>query len=153
MSAFIVGDDHVNALVTYAMLKRVSYYHDGKRFKIVSDNAEEVGRILMDENVRSVAYRYCGRIDDDAKNSGAAYRFRLFPPNTPALYILKGCHCFAYQASETDDWETTRAHSIIAAIEAQAMYDLPGYDDAPWEITRPAGPQPVLLSTLARRGG
>ena len=47
MSAFIVGDDHLNALLTYAVDRRISYWNprSKERTDITSRNVEEVGRI------------------------------------------------------------------------------------------------------------
>ena len=38
---------------------------------VTRDNAEDVGRILVEENVRLVLYRYGGRLGDDEKQAAA----------------------------------------------------------------------------------
>lgn len=38
---------------------------------VARDNAEDVGRILVEENVRLVLYRYGGRLGDDEKRAAA----------------------------------------------------------------------------------
>lgn len=66
MSAFIVSHDHIDALLTFAKLHRVAYYvpqsicnkPGGTRVTIDDDTVSEVGRILLDENERSVRHRY-----------------------------------------------------------------------------------------------
>jgi hypothetical protein len=58
MSAFICTDAHLNVLVNYAVAKRASYYWNPNRVYISSENASEIGQILLDENYRSVNYRY-----------------------------------------------------------------------------------------------
>lgn len=154
MSAFIVGHDHIDALLTFAKLHRVSYYVPqsicsvlgGTRVDITSQTATEVGAILLTENERSVRHRYSdckagdlpGTIGEDAAN----YKFRDFgellrlPMAKQCAWILNGCRCFDYQACETDDYEDSLAHSIIEAIQAAAIRALPHIEDAPWEINR-----------------
>lgn len=136
MSAFIVDDMHINAIVTYAIDHRLDYYSaDAKtRIAITSDNAEAVGRILMDENVRSVCARY-SEVADDEKSAGATYSFKRFPVPLTSIEIIKACDCLAYQSCETDNWEESLAWNIINAIKGSAVHGIGGYEAAPWEIT------------------
>ena len=145
MSAFVVSHDHIDGLVTFAIDKRVSYWVEaqGTRVNITIENAEEIGRLLLEENQRSVGYRY-GEDDPDEMpgtvgENDATYRFQHFREPLSAVTILKACSCFAYQSCEHPDWEKSLAHSIIEAIRHRAISALPGYDSAPgWEITRQA---------------
>lgn len=149
MSAYVVNDDHIDALITFAVLKRVSYYFDGRWREIGDTTATDAGRILLTENERSVAHRYPG---DDSRGEGPSYRFKMFPPDsvTP-LAILKGVQGLEYQCSETPDWRTTEAHAILHAIERAAIRALPGYAAGAWEIKRPAdAPVVISLSAMAR---
>lgn len=154
MSAFIVSHDHIDALLTFAKLHRVDYYvpqhvcnvPGGTRVDITSDNATEVGAILLTENERSVRCRYSdidptdlpGTIGENA----AGYRFREFsdlyrlPAGKKCAWILNACRCYDYQACETDDYEQSLAHRIVEAIQAAAIRALPHIEDAPWEINR-----------------
>lgn len=152
MSAFIVSHDHIDAILTFAKLHRVSYYvpqsicnkPGGTRVDIDRDTVTEVGRILLTENERSVRYRYSddsdlpGTIGEDA----ASYRFREFselyqlPAGKKCAWILNACRCFDYQACETDNYEESLAHKIVDAIESAAIRALPHIEDAPWEINR-----------------
>ena len=154
MSAFIVSHDHIDALLTFAKLHRVSYYvpqsicnkPGGARVDITSQTATEIGAILLTENERSVYARYkdCGpgnapgTIGEDAAN----YRFKEFgellrlPMAVQCAWILNGCRCFDYQACETDNYEDTLAHLIIEAVQSAAIRALPHIEDAPWEINR-----------------
>lgn len=154
MSAFIVGHDHIDALLTFARLHRVSYYvpqsicnkPGGNRVDINGETATEVGRILLDENERSVRFRYSDCPADDLPGTigeeSAGYRFRDFselymmPMGKQCAWILNGCRCFDYQACETDDYRQSLAHLIIEAIQAAAIRALPHIEDAPWEINR-----------------
>jgi len=158
MSAFIVSHDHIDALLTFARIHRVSYYvpqsicnkPGGTRVDINIQTVTEVGRILLTENERSIYARYpdCrpggngnpGTIGEDAAN----YKYRDFSElhrlqkGVQCVWIMNGCRCFDYQACETDDYEESLARSIIEAIRDAAIRALPGTSDAPWEINRKA---------------
>lgn len=140
MSAFIVSNDHIDALLSYCLRQAytVSYYNpeSGRRHPINYETAEEVGRILLDQNVRSVDHRYGGRIDDDMRNAAANYRFQYYWPHLKAVEVISAVHCLEYQSCETDDWEGSLAWRICQAIKAEAISNLPGYREAPWEIRR-----------------
>jgi len=159
MSAFIVGHDHIDGLLTFATGKKygspVSYYLPGGRVDITEQNATEIGRILLTENERSVKYRYPGETTDTLPGTigedAVSYKFKPFY-GLPAVAILKACSCYDYQACETDDYQESVACKIIDAIRGRAITSLPGYDDANgWELRRPAergnGPRVVLKET------
>ena len=102
---------------------------------VTRDNAEEVGRILLAENVRSVTHRYGGRLDDDEQNAAALYRFAYAGRPRSPVQLIKAVHCLDYQSCETEDWESSIAWRICQAILANATTKLPGYETAAWEIT------------------
>jgi hypothetical protein len=139
MSAYIVSNTHINALVTFAIDARVSFYFANERTEITARNAAEIGRALMDENVRSVATRYRSGITREEQTAGNDYLFKRF--NTPLTPVeaIKACHNLSYQSCETDDWEATKAHRILDAIQDKAVTQLPGYEKAPWGIDSDKG--------------
>jgi hypothetical protein len=59
MSAFTVTNTHINALVRYASRKKLSvpYGHPSVRLN-VSEHEQQVAQLLLDENIKSVNYRY-----------------------------------------------------------------------------------------------
>jgi hypothetical protein len=146
MSAFIVGHDHIDALLTFAVSRggschgTASFYDENRseRIYITEENATEIGRILVAENERSVAHRY-----NETPGSAADYRFkRWLALPLSAVSVLKGCDCFDYQACETEDYEASPAKTIIDSIRRAAIHRLPGYEDAPgWGFRRPAAVQ------------
>jgi hypothetical protein len=113
---------------------RMSYWDGSNRVYVTRDNAEEVGRILLEENVRSVNYRYGGRIGDDEKNAAALYCFTYAARPLSPVQLIKAVHCLDYQSCETEDWETTQAWRICQAVLSAATGRLPGYEAAAWEI-------------------
>jgi hypothetical protein len=146
MSAFLVGHDHIDALLTFAAQRgsygsRASYYSvkDQGRIEITDNNATEIGRILLTENERSIRARY-GDDNDMLRKSGehaATYKFQPWLFTLTAVSILKGCNCFDYQARETDDYDLSVAHRIINAIRSHAIHRLSRYEDAKgWEFRR-----------------
>jgi hypothetical protein len=161
MSAFIVDNRHIDAIVTYAIAKRVRYFNPNNSrreqwIEITARNAEEIGRILLDENVRSVAHRYENRINEDERNAAAIYAYRPFPTPLAAVEFIKACKCLEYQSCETNDYETTLAYRILRACAESATNDLRGYEKAPWEISDQsmAGLQhagQITLTSLIRR--
>ena len=133
MSAYIVEDDHINGLVTWAKLARVSYYWQGRRREIAGDESRIVS-VLYAENVRSVNSRY----SEHETAGGFVYRIPgEWALRISAVQILKACHCYACQACECADWETTEARAIVRAIEAAAIRAIPGYESADWGIGAP----------------
>jgi hypothetical protein len=147
MSAFIVSHDHIDALVSFALVSRLRYVTEGRCIDITRDNATEVGCILLAENTRSVLSRYPNETEETAPGregeSVASYKYSPFagleslPQHKLVGLILSGCSCFDYQACETNDYESSVACQIIEAIRTEAIRMVPKYD-APWEITRDA---------------
>ena len=135
MSAYIVEDDHIDALITFCIDHQLRYRVDGKSVFITEANAEEVGRILLDANVASVHHRYEGRIDDDEKNAASNYRFKRFVPGITLMQAICGVRCLDYQSCERDDWELSTAWRICQSITDHAIARLPGADEC-WQIRR-----------------
>ena len=141
MSAFVVGYDHIDALLTYALAERqnpVSYGlpTTGNRIEITEENATKVGRILLAENERSVRFRYPND-PDEGDGYVKDYTFSNFEKPLTPVAVLNGCDCFDYQACETDDYKQSVAYQIIDAIRHRAIRNLPGMENAPgWEFRR-----------------
>jgi len=129
MSAFTVSDKHISALVNYP--KNDGYYYWNNQPHYFNGTRGAIGQILVNENYRSVNARYDEQAQapefeyDSSSRRGDIYS---------AVQIIKACQCYAYQACETDDWESTEAYAIIETIKAEAIHRLPGYDTADWEI-------------------
>lgn len=145
MSAFVVSHAHIDALLSFANLKKMTD-HLGY---LVNHGTEKVslttlGRILLAENERSVLHRYPDCTEADMPGTigeeAITYKFRqwqnVFKMNYTQLCvtIIKQCDCFDYQACENDDYEDSIAAQIIRHIRGRAVRGLPGYDDAPWGI-------------------
>ena len=132
MSAFIVGNKHINAMLKAASLNRypgdgAHYYWNGESYYF-NGNSHIIGQKLVDENYRSVNYRYTEQEEPEQFKSMV-----LHAEYTP-VQIIKACDCYNYQSCETPDWRETEAYAIMTALRERAIDMLPGYDEADWNI-------------------
>lgn len=127
MSAFIVSDKLLNVILTMAVIKKASYYWEGNigRVDISRANASEIGQKLLDENFRSVNYRY--RENDKA----ARFEYRAVRSDEySAVDVLKAIDCLDYQSCETDNWSKSEAWAILDGIKNAMIRSLPGYEES-----------------------
>jgi hypothetical protein len=135
MSAYIVPDYHINALVSWAASRNgsgaVSYYWNGKRREIRND-AKRIASVLYAENVRSVNSRY------KEADLAHGFTFKQVANMLNPIDVIKACHGYGYQACETDDWPQSEAFAIIAAITQSAIRALPEYEKSKaWCLSGP----------------
>ena len=121
MSAFIVGHDVIDVLVTFAIDNRISYRVEDINCICEPSDATKLGKLLMRECERSVQYRY-------PNNSNAELPGTM--GERASNYVFKRDDCFRefirdqvdnydYQACECDDYEQSTAYRIINAIKAE----------------------------------
>jgi len=132
MSAYIVEDAHIDALINFAISKKASYYFTGnnRRIDFTKETANEIGQHLLNENFRSVNHRYRNEYGKPHKYN---FKFKLTPAHSPVA-ILKAINCLEYQSCEHDEWETSEAYKILDGIKSYAIYALPGYEAANWGV-------------------
>lgn len=137
MSAFVVNPNHVNAIIRalwdeqHPLSWRKS--HTQGYARLTHETADEVGRMLLAENIRSVQCRYPDL--DLTGLSAEAAEFTvdwLWKSPTP-VEALKLVKCLDYQSCETSNWESTEAFRFLEAARERLIVKLPGYEDAPWE--------------------
>lgn len=132
MSAFVVSHNHINALVAFAIRQeyggRPSYYFKGER--CFYEPESWIGQVLLDENIRSVNHRY----EEQTPPEPYKFYWPVFKAVISPLQAIKACACLDYQSCETPDWQDTRAYAILQDIRERAIRELPGYDEAHWEI-------------------
>ena len=133
MSAFIVCNEHINAMLQASgnRFRRYfgdtcSYYWRKEPRYIVPDN-ECIGQKLVNQNYRSVNTRYD---ENDEPHVFKVLTLREFSP----VEIIKACDCYGYQCCETKDWKRTEAYAIMTALRERAIRALDGYEQAAWEI-------------------
>lgn len=145
MSASVVGKEHINAMIRAGLHGHYGplHYYWNKEAKVLNEEtADEIGQMLLEENVKSVCYRYQ---DSELTNLPGkvnaewlipfTYRIMLEAPT--AVEAIKIIQCYKYQSCEDPEWEASEAFAFCEAL-THAQYDrLPGYDAAPWEWTKP----------------
>lgn len=151
MSAYVCDPEHIKGLAIFAA-SRSKYggtlnipgswlrHFGGKDMSGhgPAEIATYYAAVLLDENLRSVAYRY---EDSDLDNlPGPVPTPREIPvteqdmiraKQIPPLQILKMCSCLDYQSCETPDWRQTVAYTLLGGIKDAAISILPGYDESP----------------------
>ena len=135
MSAFIVPDYHITALVSWAASRHgstaVSYYWGNRRREVRNDE-KRIASVLYAENVRSVNSRY------SEADPAHGFVFKRVTNMLNPIDVIKACHGYSYQACEAEGWEESEAFSIINGIERSAIRALPGYEDSnAWCISGP----------------
>lgn len=128
MSAFLVSEKHIQALVTYAARHLGTIRLGQATLDLTTpEGKRELGQRLWDENLRSVNFRYREQTEP------VVYKHKMVP-SISAVQILKAIHCLSYQSCESNDWEETQAYSVLKQIESSAVRNVPGYDEAAWGI-------------------
>ncbi|MGK9171552.1 hypothetical protein KXR53_35045 [Inquilinus limosus] len=135
MSAFVVDQEHLDELVSAAidLEIRARLAPDRACQQVNHENANDFGRMLWAENVRSVIHRYRLSGTEEAAEYEAeveAYRFtwRPVPPGRAAKRLA----CFEYQACECEDWMESLAYDFGSQMARALIAKLPGYAEAPW---------------------
>jgi hypothetical protein len=157
MSAFVVSNEHISALIAAACDTEHPIHWQGKSGWAYSANGEwrtlgaddgssatSVGRMLLAENIRSVDFRYRNSRPDvrdwvkESAEEAETYDY-TFSKEVAAVYrnipqMLCLLHSYMYQANETDDWEETEAYRFCVRLMTELTTRLDGYKQARWTI-------------------
>lgn len=129
MSAYIVSHDHIDAILT-------AYRHFVNSYDCPNvGEATIIGRDLLHENSKSVAYRYNEEVD----NGWADYNFEPVKNDLTVLspvQLIKLCDCLDHQSCEHPEWDESPAKATLTKIRETAINALSGMEDAVWEYTR-----------------
>lgn len=109
MSAWIVSKAHIDTLVQALITEGV----------VPMDQANETGRTLWAENLKSVASRYprdrdgerpgpCDFRDSDVET----YTFEGVEAPLDDLIVWHNVGCYSYQSCEHDEWDESYAHHL-----------------------------------------
>lgn len=124
MSAYIVSYKHIDAILTaYA----TTPWTNGK----TEEDLTKLGRLLLAENVRSVAHRY-GELPETS--TATEYVFKEQSKTLKPVAIIKLCDCLEYQSCETEDYYQTDAWVKLKSIHGSFISLLPDYEEAAWSI-------------------
>lgn len=193
MSAFVVSTDHIDLLVTRMIGAGRSDDHVrvfppdrvgaqplsgwdsfppellhqsawGSYLIVDHQCADQVGRLLLEENIASVWARYPGDESIDTLPGPrpmprpADYTWRAAGWELPPIQVIAAIHGYRYQSCEHRGWEGSLSKALVDALEQQMIQQVPGYSSAEtWHYTRPVGqPEVVSLTALMnqnRNGG
>ena len=130
MSAFIVTDTHINAIVTWASYSQIKFTYGSPGWDATYEahrDEQATTELLYAANVLSVSYRY--KLDDPVGD--ITYKpTGLFRP----IEIIKLCNSLDYQSCEHPGWGDSLAKRLLDEIRRVAITKLPGYEEAPWSI-------------------
>ena len=140
MSAFMVSDDHINLLVSASFETAedgrpprggcgMSFSNGGGAGPMSPWRADDVGRMLVDANVRALeaAYGPADRAGWRFDPSGWTAR------RTTSVQILKAIECFVYQCAVAGaGWRGSAAEEYCDRLQKHVISRLPGYDAAEW---------------------
>jgi hypothetical protein len=135
MSAWIVSEDHIDALVCGAIVHNVPF--DGK--EVTAQNATEVGQALWEENHKSINHRYAHH----GITPTPEYRF-IGETTLKPEWLFKQAACYNYQTCEHPGYRESAAKRFVEDLThaiSEAM-DVPvdmirasrEYDNGPWGI-------------------
>jgi hypothetical protein len=122
MSAFIVSEEHIAALVLEGADSYWFWNGETQR-----ESPSGIGQMLWEENHRSVNYRY--REDTPTP----VYRHVGSKPYK-AVERLKLLSSYVYQSCEHPEWETSRAKAYCDMLQNALIHELPGYSAAEWVV-------------------
>jgi hypothetical protein len=118
MSAFTLGTDHIDLLITVAM--RIPGFNE--QVVNIPKTADLLGQDLVDENYASVNYRYASHDDPETPPE---YHWQpvaeVQAEKLSALLLLQiinAVNCYDYQTCEHPAWTDSKAFWVSQAIAA-----------------------------------
>jgi len=139
MSAFIVSERHLSAIVKAAARHHLRLDHRGQGV-LLEEERRELFTSLLRVNVRSVAYRYDER--DESNLPGPVggtgdYRYRpetLARQDLAPLQTFKLCDNLEYQCDCHPDWDGSVEERFLFRLKTAAMSVCEAYGTALWAI-------------------
>jgi hypothetical protein len=152
MSAFVVSKSHIDALVhaayfgprdVHALPQQSGHWYK-PNFRGCQnwalDQMDEVGEMLVKENLSSIHARYPDTVTDPEGTPGPVeqywlqrYEHEMPKQKMGVVEALKALDCYEYQSCEHPEWETSEAFRFCRSMRHSLIGCLPGYDAAPWE--------------------
>lgn len=125
MSAWVVGQDHIDLMVTAAM--RLSGWNE--KYINIPETADILGKGLWKENYNSVNHRY-----DERKRTPAYHWTPVAEVQEEVLrpevlvQIIHAVDCYEYQSCEHPAWSDSTAYWACQAVKAWAEEQLVAMD-------------------------
>lgn len=128
MSAYVVSDSHISALVGAMARLTIININDAQE-------VQRVGQLLLDANIKSVQKRYPNEAFPLEPFVLSKKHFKQWvDPILVPVYFLKALECYAYQSDIPGDWMASEANRLLSQLRNSLIRKLPGYDSAPWGI-------------------
>ena len=137
MSAFIVSPKTIRVVCRF--YKHLSRYQLGKHF-----NFENGVKLLLDENIKSIKYRYPDLTGNEITSFLPDYDYNTYLAEAQSfiitdlqykpIEIIRACHCIEYQSCEHPDYYNSDAFNLLHDIIKSAIYNIPGYEEARGEL-------------------
>ena len=109
------------------------------RRQIGPGSADDVGRFLVAENLRSIRHRYPDTAQRPEATPGPAdpywkndYAYRDPGYRLSVVEALKAIDCYEYQACEHPEWRRSEARRFCDSLRGSVVGALPGYWQANW---------------------
>jgi hypothetical protein len=150
MSAFMVSKPVIDALVCVVdegpeRLERTvqewkdSIHYSGILPEDFKTPLDDLGDMLVRENLSSIHYRYPDTISDPKNTPGPieqywaqSYIYQRPDRKPTAVEAYKLIDHYEYQACEHPEWETSSAKKVCTKLRELLISALPGYQAAPW---------------------
>ncbi|RUW56704.1 hypothetical protein [Mesorhizobium sp. M8A.F.Ca.ET.021.01.1.1] len=145
MSAFMVENAHVNAILNLAVLLSAKTEFPEFRFPVSmrrnatrfphSDDLTTLGKMLLNENAKSLRHLYQDAPENMYfQDEIDGYKFTVdnVAAKGDAGYLAKLIDCYEYQACEHDTFETGEVKAWLVWALKMSLQSLPGYRAAPW---------------------
>lgn len=142
MSAFLVTDAHIDALLTAGLAYTspdsplswpVPSTTPPREERLTTETANRVGAMLLAANEHGVN-AFFGTDKQTARTEH--YRFYRLPGDPSPLIVFKAISCLEYQSCDAPDWRLSEAYMFYAELRYLAANRIPGFDDAPgWGIS------------------
>ncbi len=151
MSAFVVDAAHIDALLSAAINGPTDrrpgshlgwqppYVHEliGVLEPLGAGNASAAGKLLMEECIASVTYRYPDLADElpgpVPTPLPEQYEWTDLRRVMSAIEACKAIACFEYQASQHPGWTRSGVRAFCSELRGALVTCIEGYDAAPWE--------------------
>jgi hypothetical protein len=149
VSAFVVSKEHIDLLVALAFTgprpepHGSRHWHEPSWLKKANPTPDDVGRMLLAENLTSVHDRYPRDRADElpgprppywlvSEAGEGGYQFTRHRYRLTAVEGLKALACYEYQSCEHDGWPESDAHAFCRSLHDAVVWMLPGMEEAPW---------------------
>jgi hypothetical protein len=143
MSAYLVGNDHLDLMVS-AGLKGVGldatlgvFHGDRWHYFDRHEHADLLKRTLHEANIASVNYRYKEFTTEATRPyNGADITPYLGTPVIPWGHVLGALRCFEYQSCEHPEWGESLAKAIVDRIRHKVCQAITDEADGMWHWER-----------------